>query len=64
MGGVTHVACAHRHSQALDDALKVNGLAPEGVVRALAPSRSHHVGPLVPRDGVGWKKETKRGVGE
>lgn len=52
-GRNTHI---RRHSQALDDALKLNGLAPEGMVSAMASSRSHHVGPPVPQYRVGWRK--------
>lgn len=54
--------CAETHtymasnSQALDDALKLNGLALEGMVSAVASNGSHHVGPPVPRYGVGWRK--------
>lgn len=48
---------ARGHSQALDDALQLDGLAPEGVVSAVAPGRPHHLGPLVPHDRVGWEKE-------
>lgn len=60
---------ARGHSQALDDALQLDGLAPEGVVSAVAPGRPHHLGPLVPHDRVGWEKEKERnnkqgGVGE
>lgn len=47
----------------MDDALKLNGLPPEGMVSAVASSRSHHVGPPVPQHGVGWKEremETQR----
>lgn len=53
-GSNTHI-CTHRHSQALDNALKLNGLAPERMVSAVASSRSHHVGPPVPQYGVGWR---------
>lgn len=53
--GATHLF-TRRHSQALDDALKLNGLAPEGMVRAVTSSRSHHVGPPVPQYGVGWRQ--------
>lgn len=60
---------ARGHSQALDDALQLDGLAPEGVVSAVAPGRPHHLGPLVPHDRVGWEKEKEKndkqgGVGE
>lgn len=41
----THI---HTHSQALDDALKFEGLPSESMVHALGPSRSHHKGPPVP----------------
>lgn len=47
-----------RYLQALDDALKLYGLAPEGMVSAAASSRSHHVGPPVPQYGVGWRKRS------
>ena len=40
--------CTHRHSQALDDTLKLQGLTPEGVISAVDPDRSHHLGTLVP----------------
>lgn len=53
----THSVCTHRHSQALDDALKFHSLAPEGVVSAVASSRSHHLGPLAPYYRVGWRKK-------
>lgn len=56
--------CTHRHSQALDDALKLQGLAPEGVVSGMNSSRSHHLGPLVSYYWVGCRKRsgnTKKG---
>ncbi len=57
MGIVKHThTFAHTHSQALGDALKLNSLAPEGVVSAVASSRSHHLGPPVPQYRVGWRK--------
>lgn len=54
-GRNTHIR-RHRHSQALDDALKLHSLAPEGVVIAVASSRSHHLGPPVPQYWIGWRK--------
>lgn len=48
-------SAAHRHSQALDDALKLEGLTPEGVVSAVASSRFHHLRPPVPQHRVGCK---------
>lgn len=48
---------ARRHSQALDDALKLEGLAPEGVVSAVASSRPHHLRPPVPQDRVSCKEK-------
>lgn len=47
-GAINMHICTHRNSQALDNALKLYSLAPEGVVSAVASSRSHHLGPLVP----------------
>lgn len=60
MGAGTHThICARRHSQALDDALKLNGLALESMVSAVASSGSHHDGPPVPQHRVGWKERRK-----
>lgn len=50
-------SAAHRHSQALDDALELEALAPEGVVSAVASSRSHHLRPPVPQHRVGCKEK-------
>lgn len=50
-------SAAHRHSQAFDDALKLEGLAPEGVVSAVASSRSHHLRPPVPWHKIGCKEK-------
>lgn len=47
-GAINMHICTHRHSQALDNALKLHSLAPEDVVSAVASSRSHHLRPLVP----------------
>lgn len=55
MGAVTHI-CTQTDLQALDYALKLNGLAPEGIVSAVASSRSHHLGPPVPQHRVSCKK--------
>lgn len=57
--GLVEAAGAHGHSQALDDALQLDGLAPEGVVSAVAPGRPHHLGPLVPHHRVGWRRKKK-----
>lgn len=51
-GRNTHT-CTHKHPQALDDALQLHGLAPEGVVSTVASSRPHHVGPPFPQHRVG-----------
>lgn len=50
-------SAARKHSQALDDALKLEGLAPEGVISAVASSRSHHLRPPVPQHRVGCKEK-------
>lgn len=49
----------YRHSQALDNALKLYSLAPESMVSTVASSRFHHLGPLVPHYCIGWR-ERKR----
>lgn len=41
----------------MDDALKLEGLAPEGVVSAVASSRPHHLRPPVPQDRVSCKEK-------
>lgn len=48
---------AHRHLQALDDALELEGLAPEGVVSAVASGGSHHLRPPVPRHKICCKEK-------
>lgn len=52
----------HRHLQALDDALELEGLASEGMVSAVASSGSHHLRPPVPRHKICCKEKDGRKV--